>query len=82
MNNERKITKKQLDYIEILSGHPSTKDADKKDMDDFLTTISKNRIQECNTKEASNPIKILIRRKVEYTFICGKKADNEQRECC
>ena len=73
-------TKRQIEYIDILSSYPSTKVDDKKDIEDFLRSISKMSAEECSTKEAHELINLLLKRNAEYTFVCGKKAHVDKQE--
>lgn len=74
------ITRKQEDYIRILSSYPYTKEEDEEDIDCYLKEHGKKRISQLSKEEASELIKILLQRPTEYTFQCGKKAILDKQE--
>ena len=65
------ITEKQKDYIRILSGYADTKEADERDIENYLKEHGKKTVSQLSKKEASDLIKILLQRPAEYTFPCG-----------
>jgi len=74
------LTAKQGEYIKILSNYPSTKEADEGDIRGYLKKVKKADISQLSKIEASELIKILLRRPTEYTFPCGKKAVLPKKE--
>ena len=66
-------TKKQREYIELLSGYDCTKEQDEADIKDYLERVGKATIFHLSKKEANELIQILLQRPTEYTFACGKK---------
>lgn len=78
--NLDKITDKQLDYINILSGYTSSKEKDAKIIVDFLNTAHKNSLNDLTKKEASALIDALLKVPVEYKFPCGKKSILNKQE--
>ena len=66
-------SKKQREYIELLSSYDSTKEQDKADIKDYLERVEKESVCHLLKKEANELIQILLQRPAEYTFACGKK---------
>jgi len=79
-SNMDKITEKQENYIQILSGYEYSKREDEKDIDDYLKEHDKKSISQLSKTEASELIKTLLQRPTEYTFACGKKAILHKQE--
>jgi len=74
------ITESQYDYIKILSDYDSTREADAKDIEEFLSGVSKTDISNLSKKEASDLIQLLLKRTVHYTMICEKVVELEKKE--
>ena len=74
------ITKRQDDYIKILSDYDSTREADAKDIEVFLSGVSKQNISNLSKKEASDLIQLLLKRPVIYTLVCEKVVELEKQE--
>lgn len=74
------ITKRQLEYINILSSYQFTTKEDKADIDAYIKSCQKNTIEELTKKEGSELIQILLKRPKEYIFICGKSKILDKKE--
>lgn len=68
------ITKKQAEYIKILSSYDYSKKEDEADIANYLKEHNKQEVPQLSKREASELIQILLRRSTEYTFVCGRKA--------
>jgi len=68
----RPITKRQQEYIIVLSSYESSKIEDMKDIQTYLRSVSKVNVSELSINEASELIQLLLERPVLYTSpICG-----------
>jgi hypothetical protein len=65
------ITKKQRDYIQILSSYPSTREKDEENIQAFLKSKAKTSLKDLTVEEASKLIQILLSYPAEYVFPCG-----------
>ena len=74
------MTRRQENYIKILSSYPYTKEEDEKDIEHYLKEHGKKRVSQLSKEEASELIKTLLQRPTEYTFACGKKAILHKQE--
>ena len=79
MRKDLWITEKQESYIEILSSYSSSKNEDKKDIEEYLKKVNKKSVPELSIDEASKLIQILLKRPAEYEFPCGKKKILDKR---
>jgi len=74
------ITERQHEYIKILSDYDSTREADAKDITDFLKNHSEGDISELSKKEASDLIQLLLERPVQYTLVCDRVVILDKQE--
>lgn len=85
------ITIPQADFIKDLSSYHETEKEDNADIQSFLSSLNKRRIEELDIIEASKLIQILLKRPIKYIFPCGKEEfvskkdyqndDNEGQSC-
>jgi len=73
MREKRPISKKQLDYINILLHGEDSNEWDIRTMSNYLASIAKENISEITIKQASELIDLLRKKIVDYILPCGER---------